>query len=82
MIGSTNSGRSHGDIEVLKVDNAAVRTGSWPSWSLRGANQADVDHALAPCAGPPPPREGNGNLLDLAVDAARATPPSVRSVTP
>jgi len=60
------------DIEVLKVDNASVRRQQIDKLErLRGERtQADVDAALAAltaCA-----ETGEGNLLALAVDAARA----------
>src|SRR5712692_4518913 len=59
-------------IDVLKVDNAAVRQLQIDKLAClkKERNQKDVDDALAALtrsAG-----EGNGNLLALAIDAARA----------
>jgi methylmalonyl-CoA mutase len=63
---------SEAPIDVLKVDNSAVRRLQIDKLKrLRGErNQQDVDAALAALtrsAG-----DGNGNLLALAIDAARA----------
>jgi methylmalonyl-CoA mutase len=60
------------DIDVLKIDNAAVRAGQLAKLQrLREErNSADVEASLAAltrCAD-----SGDGNLLALAVDAARA----------
>jgi len=59
-------------IDVLKVDNSAVRAMQIDKLKrLRGERDpkmvADALHALTRSAG-----EGNGNLLALAIDAARA----------
>ena len=59
------------DIHVLKVDNAAVRTQQLEKLARLKAerDQAETDKALAALeAG----ARGNGNLLELSVDAARA----------
>jgi methylmalonyl-CoA mutase len=58
-------------IDILKVDNAAVRASQIEKLNrLKAArNQADVDAALAALS---EGAAGNGNLLDLAVKAARA----------
>ena len=59
-------------IDVLKVDNSSVRVQQIAKLEKlrKNRNQADVDHALnaitESCA------SGNGNLLDLAVNAVRA----------
>jgi methylmalonyl-CoA mutase len=60
------------DIEVLKVDNSAVRAGQIAKLErLRAERDPDAVHraldALTRCA-----ETGEGNLLALAVDAARA----------
>ncbi|MCA9782049.1 MAG: methylmalonyl-CoA mutase [Candidatus Cloacimonetes bacterium] len=60
------------EIEILEVDNSAVRESQVERLRQLRANRdsADVEHrlaALTACAG-----SGEGNLLDLAVDAARA----------
>ncbi|MGB7982378.1 MAG: methylmalonyl-CoA mutase [Candidatus Nanopelagicales bacterium] len=59
------------DIEVLKVDNATVRSGQLAKLAKLRAErtQADVDHALVALEAAA--RDGSGNLLDLAVQAAR-----------
>jgi methylmalonyl-CoA mutase len=58
-------------IDILKVDNAAVRASQIEKLKrLKAArNQADVDAALDALS---QGAAGNGNLLDLAVKAARA----------
>ncbi|MBD2748107.1 methylmalonyl-CoA mutase [Microvirga sp. BT688] len=58
-------------IDILKVDNAAVRASQIEKLRRLKAdrNQADVDAALAALS---EGAAGNGNLLDLAVKAARA----------
>ncbi|MBB3018664.1 methylmalonyl-CoA mutase [Microvirga lupini] len=58
-------------IDILKVDNAAVRASQIEKLKRLKAdrNQADVDAALAALS---QGAAGNGNLLDLAVKAARA----------
>src|ERR1700726_879929 len=63
---------SEAPIDVLKVENSAVRRLQIDKLSRlrKERNQKDVDNALAALtrsAG-----EGNGNLLALAIDAARA----------
>jgi len=62
----------HEDVEVLKVDNSAVRAGQVAKLErLRAERDEDrvrsALDALTQCAG-----NGDGNLLELAVDAARA----------
>ncbi len=58
-------------IDILKVDNAAVRASQIEKLNRLKADrkQADVDAALAALS---QGAAGNGNLLDLAVKAARA----------
>ncbi|MBM6582592.1 methylmalonyl-CoA mutase [Microvirga sp. BT689] len=58
-------------IDILKVDNAAVRASQIEKLKRLKANrnQADVDAALNALS---QGAAGNGNLLDLAVKAARA----------
>ncbi|MFC1456213.1 methylmalonyl-CoA mutase [Microvirga arabica] len=58
-------------IDILKVDNAAVRASQIEKLKRLKAdrNQADVNAALAALS---QGAAGNGNLLDLAVKAARA----------
>ncbi|MEE1654819.1 methylmalonyl-CoA mutase [Microvirga sp. CF3062] len=58
-------------IDILKVDNAAVRASQIEKLKRLKAdrNQADVDAALDALS---QGAAGNGNLLDLAVKAARA----------
>lgn len=58
-------------IDILKVDNAAVRASQIEKLNRLKAdrNQADVDAALTALS---QGAAGNGNLLDLAVKAARA----------
>ncbi|WP_262027497.1 methylmalonyl-CoA mutase [Microvirga sp. Mcv34] len=58
-------------IDILKVDNAAVRASQIEKLRRLKAerNQADVDAALAALS---QAAAGEGNLLDLAVKAARA----------
>ncbi|MGF9759531.1 methylmalonyl-CoA mutase [Microvirga sp. 0TCS3.31] len=58
-------------IDILKVDNAAVRASQIEKLRRLKAerNQADVDAALNALS---EGAAGNGNLLDLAVEAARA----------
>jgi methylmalonyl-CoA mutase len=58
-------------VEVLKVDNAAVRKSQIERLQKLRAerNQADVDKALAALTSAA--ESGEGNLLDLAVQAAR-----------
>jgi methylmalonyl-CoA mutase len=58
-------------IDILKVDNAAVRASQIEKLRRLKAdrNQADVDAALSALS---QGAAGNGNLLDLAVQAARA----------
>jgi methylmalonyl-CoA mutase len=58
-------------IDILKVDNAAVRASQIEKLNRLKAdrNQADVDAALNALS---QGAAGNGNLLDLAVKAARA----------
>jgi len=58
-------------IDILKVDNAAVRASQIEKLKRLKAerNQADVDAALAALS---QAASGEGNLLDLAVKAARA----------
>jgi methylmalonyl-CoA mutase len=60
------------DVEVLKVDNTAVRAGQIAKLERLRAERDDdrvrsALDALTRCAG-----SGEGNLLELAVDAARA----------
>jgi methylmalonyl-CoA mutase len=60
------------DVEVLKVDNTAVRAGQIAKLERLRAERDDdrvrsTLDALTRCAG-----SGEGNLLELAVDAARA----------
>jgi len=69
-----NKFRPDGDeqIDVLKVDNAAVRAGQLAKLERLRAERSDdavasALDALTRCAG-----SGEGNLLELAVDAARA----------
>jgi len=59
------------DIEVLKVDNAAVRAGQLAKLEKLKAERdtGAVEHALAELE--TAAREGSGNLLDLSVKAAR-----------
>nr|WP_114949162.1 methylmalonyl-CoA mutase [Microvirga calopogonii] len=59
-------------IDILKVDNAAVRASQIEKLKRLKAdrNQADVDAALAALS--TVAASGDGNLLDLAVKAARA----------
>ncbi len=60
------------DIDVLKVDNAAVRAGQIAKLQKLRAERdpAAVEHALNDLESAA--REGTGNLLDLSVKAARA----------
>ena len=59
------------DIDILEIDNTAVREGQIKRLNdLRtNRNEGDVNAALA--AIEEAARSGNGNLLELAVDAAR-----------
>jgi methylmalonyl-CoA mutase len=60
------------DVPVLKVDNTAVRMKQLEKLKRLKAerNQADVDAACADLTAAA--RDGSGNLLDLAIKAARA----------
>ena len=60
------------ELDVLKVDNAAVR-GASSSRSCAGcAPSVTTDAARTRSQRSPPAPAGDGNLLELAVDAARA----------
>ena len=60
------------DIEVLKIDNAKVREQQIERLNQLRANRDPVQHQKALDALSTAAKDGSGNLLELAVNAARA----------